>query len=203
MFRFFGSKKKIERLKKEVQDSFNHVKKDFNKVGDWIKHLDDKHGNHEKEISSIKLQLYDLSNRMDELKEMFSFFNPGTSDPLSKREQTGWDKQSEGVYVQTPVQTPVQTGDLAKLTVMERAIIWALLNTNMRLSYEDLASLLGKEKSTIRGQINTIKQKNPGIVKEFKEPTGKKRLFIPENFRSIMLKKIKVRVKKDKKNGKE
>ena len=59
---------------------------------------------------------------------------------------------------------------------MERAIVWALLNADMRLSYEDLAALLGKDKSTIRGQINTIKQKNSNIIMEAREANGKKRL---------------------------
>ncbi len=42
----------------------------------------------------------------------------------------------------------------------------------MRLSYEDLASLLGKEKSTIRSQINMIKQKEERIIEETVEKNG-------------------------------
>jgi hypothetical protein len=42
----------------------------------------------------------------------------------------------------------------------------------MKLSYEDLALMLGKEKSTIRGQINTIKQKSEGLIEEITEKNG-------------------------------
>jgi chromosome segregation and condensation protein ScpB len=78
---------------------------------------------------------------------------------------------------------------------MERAIVWALLNSEMKLSYEDLAALLGKDKSTIRGQINTIKQKNEGIIMEVRESNGKKRLYIPDEVRSMIIKSVKVKIK--------
>jgi hypothetical protein len=68
----------------------------------------------------------------------------------------------------------------------------------MNLSYEDLAALLGKDRSTIRGQINSIKQKNRGIIEESLEVNGKKRLFIPEEIKSLILKSVKVKVKRGK-----
>ena len=67
----------------------------------------------------------------------------------------------------------------------------------MKLSYDDLAAMLGKERSTIRGQINTIKQKSESLIEEIIEKNGKKRVFIPEEIKEKMLKKTKVRVKRD------
>jgi len=72
----------------------------------------------------------------------------------------------------------VQTPKLDHFSITERAILWVLLNTDMKLSYDDLAAMLGKERSTIRGQINRIKQKSE-IIEEQIEKNGKKRLFIP------------------------
>ncbi|MEK6827557.1 MAG: HTH domain-containing protein, partial [Nanoarchaeota archaeon] len=104
-----------------------------------------------------------------------------------------------GVYaVQTGVQTGVQTPNLSQFSVTERAILWVLLNSEMKLSYDDLAAMLGKERSTIRGQINTIKQKSE-IIEEEIEKNGKKRVFIPEEIKEKMLKKTKVRVNSKKK----
>jgi hypothetical protein len=191
MLGLFGHKKRVEKLKAEVQDSFNHVKKDFNKVGEWIKHLDDKHVSHNDEISKIKEQLLLVHEDLIEIKDFVSFFGP----QLSKQTPTVVPKQLPMSGVQTVVQTGVQTGILDNLTVMERAIVWALLNSEMKLSYEDLAALLGKDKSTIRGQINTIKQKNEGIVMEVRESNGKKRLYIPDEVRSMIIKSVKVKVK--------
>ena len=198
MFGLFGHKKRVEKLKAEVQDSFTHVKKDFNKVGEWIKHLDDKHLSHADEISKIKEQLLLVHEDLLEIKDFVSFFGP----QLSKQMPTTAVKQPSMSGVQTVVQTGVQTGILDNLTVMERAIVWALLNSEMKLSYEDLAALLGKDKSTIRGQINTIKQKNEGIVMEIRELSGKKRLYIPDEVRAMIIKSVKVKVRGSKNHEK-
>jgi hypothetical protein len=72
----------------------------------------------------------------------------------------------------------------------------------MKLSYDDLAAMLGKERSTIRGQINTIKSKSESLIEEVVEKNGKKRVFIPEEIKEKMLKKTKVRVN-SKKNVKK
>ena len=64
----------------------------------------------------------------------------------------------------------------------------------MRLSYDDLAAMLGKERSTIRGQINSIKQKSESLIEENIEKNGRKRVYIPENMKEKIIKKTKVRV---------
>jgi predicted transcriptional regulator len=200
MFGLFRKKRGVEDLKVEIQDSFNHVKKDFNKVGEWIKHLDDNHDNHDNEIKLIKEQLLSIHGELMEMKDFVSFFGPHLSKQLTKQDQHRVVKQAESFSVQTPVQTPVQTDILNNLTVMERGIVWALLNSDMNLSYEDLAAVQGKDKSTIRGQINSIRQKTPGIVEEVREPNGKKRLYIPERIKTEIVKSVKIRVKKSKKD---
>ena len=100
------------------------------------------------------------------------------------------------------MQTAVQSPNLEQFSVTERAIIWVLLNTDMKLSYDDLAAMLGKERSTIRGQINTIKQKSENLISEGIEKNGKKRLYISEEIKEKLLKKQKVRVNKGKKTTK-
>jgi len=198
MLGLFGHKKRVEKLRGEVQDSFNHVKKDFNKVGEWIKHLDDKHVSHGGEIVNIKDQLMTIHQDLMELKDFVSFFGPQISKGLSKQAQTDVVKQPLLGAVQTGVQTGVQTDILENLTVMERAIVWALLNSEMKLSYEDLAALLGKDRSTIRGQINAIKQKSEGLIEESREVNGKKRLYIPDEIRTMVVKSVKVKIKAQK-----
>ena len=129
MLGLFGHKKRIDKLRGEVQDSFNHVKKDFRKVGEWIKHLDDKQGSHVNEINDIKDQLLIIHEDLMEMKDFVSFFGPQLSRGLSKQTQTGVVKQTGVGGVQTAAQTAVQTDILDNFTVMERAIVWALLNS--------------------------------------------------------------------------
>jgi biotin operon repressor len=73
--------------------------------------------------------------------------------------------------------------------------VYILLNSDLKLSYDDLAAMLGKSRATIRGQINSIKQKSEGVVEEVIEANGKKRVFVPESVKEIMLKSGRVRIK--------
>jgi predicted transcriptional regulator len=100
------------------------------------------------------------------------------------------------------VQTGVQTPNLDQFSVTERAILWILLNADVKLSYDDLAAMLGRERSTIRGQMNRIKQRSGDLIEEIVEANGKKRVYIPEERREKLLKKVKVRVKSSKNRGK-
>ena len=77
-----------------------------------------------------------------------------------------------------------------------------LLNSDLKLSYDDLAAMTGKSRATIRGQINSIKQKSEGLVEEIIEKNGKKRVFVPENIKEKLLKNVKVRVSREGKTRK-
>jgi len=112
------------------------------------------------------------------------------------------NKQTPVEGVQKAVQTAVQTdniyGTLKGLSGNERLLVHTLMNSDMKLSYEDLALLLGKERSTVRGQINSIKQKCDGLIQEFSEKNGKKRVFVDEEVKEKMQKYAKVRTGKRK-----
>ena len=89
---------------------------------------------------------------------------------------------------------------LKKLTMMERSIVWVLLNTDIHMSYDDLVVVLGKDKSTLRGQINNIKQKNEDLVCESVERDGKKRFYIEEKVKNNILSSVnkeRISVKKE------
>ena len=203
MFGLFRSSKKIKKLENETRNSFSEVRKDFEGVGKWVKHLN----NNDKQlfdlISELKRELASIEDEFNGLKEAVSLMN------LSQEHKQVFKKtavlpEQEGVYaVVEPVQTPVQTGNfhdiLKGLTSNERLIVFTMMNTDLKLSYEDLARLLGKERATIRGQINSIKQKSDSLVQELTEPNGKKRVFVSEEVRNKLEKYAKVRVKEGQK----
>ena len=195
MFGLFFKKRVIEQIKKDTKDSFDSVKRDITHIGDWIKHLDSEKNTHKKDIKDIKDILSSVQEEIEELKNIFSVMNSIKNTSIKQTNKQVFNKQTPVAGVQTNVQTSVQTPNLNQFSITERAIIWTLLNTDMNLSYEDLSAVLGKEKSTIRGQINTIKQKST-IIYEKIEKNGKKRLYIPNEIKEKMLKKSKVRVKK-------
>ena len=200
MFRWFSRKKEIKEIREEVKNSFELVKNDINGIGNWIKHLHSEKESHKNEINELKEILSTVKKEVEEIKNFVSSFENSNSQELFKTPKQVFKKQP-GVYaVQTGVQTGVQTPNLEQFSVIERAILWVLLNTDMKLSYEDLAAVLGKEKTTIRGQVNAIKQKNKEIIHEITEKNNKKRVYIPENIKEKLLKKAKVRVRKKKRS---
>ena len=193
-FLWFGRKKGEKASHEELKKHVEHLSKEFSKAGDWIQHLNRKGEGHESSLNEVDERLSTLENDISEIKEFISFFGP----KLFKRGQTAVHKQTPVYGVQASVQTAVQAGFLMGLTAMERAIVWVLLNTDLKLSYEDVASLLGKDRATIRGQVNSIRQKSEGLIEEMIEKTGKNRIYVPDNVKSGLIKKIGVEHTKNK-----
>jgi chromosome segregation and condensation protein ScpB len=73
----------------------------------------------------------------------------------------------------------------------------------MKLSCEDIAAVLGKSESTIRGQMNSLKVKLPNLVSEIIEKNGKKRYYIESKIREMILRGIKVKLKQKPKSKSE
>ncbi len=199
MFDWFFGKGDVKKIKDETKRGFESVKRDIQSVGGWIKHLDSEKELHKKDINEIKDVLSTIKEDIDELKNIVSIIDGVNSKKMFKTSKQLFNKQTAVYAVQTAVQTP----NLDNFSVSERAILWVLLNTDLKLSYDDIAAVLGKERSTIRGQINAIKSKSEGIVEEISEKNGKKRVFIPEEVKEKLLKKTKVRVNSNKSNKKE
>ena len=195
MFGWFNRKKEVEQLKEDTKKGFDSVKKDISSVSGWIKHLDSEKNMQKMELEELKEILSSIKNEIEGVKNVVSVMNNLKTNKLFKTTNKALNKQTAVYAVQTGVQTGVQTPNLEQFSITERAIIWVLLNSDLRLSYDDLAAMLGKEKSTIRGQINTIKQKSENLIEEVIEQNGKKRVFIPEKIKEKILKKSKVRVK--------
>ena len=199
MFGWFNRKKEVEQLKEDTKKGFDSVKKDISSVSGWIKHLDSEKNMQKMELEELKEILSSIKNEIEGVKNVVSVMNNLKTNKLFKTTNKALNKQTAVYAVQTGVQTGVQTPNLGQFSVTERAIIWILLNTDMKLSYDDVAAILGKERSTIRGQLNAIKQKNEGLLNEVIEKNGKKRVFISEEIKEILLKKAKVRINKAKK----
>lgn len=206
-------RKKEESDDEKVKQGFERVRKDIEKVGDWIKHLDERDKEIYDLISAVKIDLSTIREELDSVKEAVALVDFEAKHKQVFRKTAVQNKQEGVQTVYESVQTGVQTGNLYdilhNLSANERLIIFTLMNAQdgMKLSYEDLARLLGKERATIRGQLNAIKRKSEGLIQELTEPTGKKRVFVSEEVRNKLLKYAKVRVKgsekSQKKKGKE
>ncbi|MEK6846578.1 MAG: hypothetical protein AABY16_00240 [Nanoarchaeota archaeon] len=203
MFWLFGGRKEVVKLEHETRKSFSEVKKDFESVGKWIKHLNNKDKQLFDLISELKREIASINDDLNGVKEALSFMNLAQEHKQVFKKTAVLNKQVPVLDVVEAVQTPVQTGNfydvLKGLSSNERLIVFTLMNSEMKLSYEDIARLLGKERATIRGQINAIKQKSEGLIQELAESNGKKRVFVGEEVRNKLEKYAKVRVEEKQK----
>ena len=196
MFGFF-LRKRVKKLEEETVKSFSAVKKDIDHVGKWLKHLDTKDKHLFELIHGIKDELSTIKEEIGEIRESMHAEADKEKHKQVFKKLPVLDKQTGVGGVQTAVQTAVQTGNfyeiLKGLTSNERLLVLTLANSDMKLSYEDIAMLLGKERATIRGQINSIKQKSGGLIYEIVEKNGKKRVFVEPEIREKLAKYAKVR----------
>jgi len=186
-------KEEFEQHKSAVQTALNSVKQDMTSVTKWIKHLDQQDSNIKREFKEIIQEIASIKN---EIKNIVSEEKQAENNGLLKQRSTTKHKQTAVYDVQTAVQTTVQAAFFNKLSTSEKAIVVILANSDLKLSYEDLGVMTGKDSTTIRGQINSIRQKCPGIIEEQIEKNNRKRLYIPEKIRGILLRKVKVRQNK-------
>ena len=207
MFWWLFGKKRVRHLEEKSEKSFSAVKKDIGAVGEWIKHLDRKDKHLSDLIIGLRIDLASINEELGNLREAVEIVSDNAAFGQLSKKLGVLDKQTavEGVYdgVQTGVQTGNFYGFLKGLSSNERLVVLTLASSEMKLSYEDLALLLGKERSTIRGQVNSIKQKSEStLIEEIIEKNGKKRVFVPENVREKLAKYAKVRVSGKKKTKK-
>lgn len=195
--------KKDNRLEEKIDRSFSSVKKDMDVVGKWIKHLDSRNKQLFDMLNEVKLEISSVNDDIVGIREAMKILEEDKENKQLFENPAVLNKQTAVLGVQKPVQTAVQTAnfyDIFKsLSANERVLIFTLMNNDLKLSYEDLALMLGKDKSTVRGQVNSIRQKNIGIIEEIVEKNGKKRVFVPEEIKEKMVKYAKVRVKNSKK----
>ena len=188
MFGFFSKKaekKEVDELKNAVQTGFNKAKQDINSLSSWVKHLKTGDDKLKEEISEFYEELSTIKEELENLKNILSILG---QRPMFKQRRTVFNEQTTSNSVSNDVSTNVQTVFLENLSPTERAIVAILANSDMKLSYEDLAAMMGKTKATIRGQINSIKQKSEGLVEEIIGENNKKRVYVPEKVKEILLK---------------
>lgn len=207
MFEWLFGRKKDNSVEEEIKKSFSAVKKDMDSVGKWIKHLEQSDKQLFDVVNELQRDLSSIKDEIDGLRESVDMLGEGTNYKQVFKKMPVLSKQTPVEDVDNAVQIGVQTGNfyniLKGLSANEKLLIFTILNSEMKLSYEDLALLLGKERATIRGQVNIIKQKNEGLIEEVIEKNGKKRVFIPDEIKEKLMKYAKVRVNKKKKADNE
>jgi len=188
----FGKKKeaieeRFVNLHNSLDSSFKNIKNDMSDVSKWLSHFREKHSDHNQKFDVINYRVERIEEAIEGMQDVWTRVQTAVqTGGLSKQAQTDSRPNSR-----PKVSKQVETLEvLRNLTMMERAVVWALLNTDLKLSYEDLSVALGKDKSTLRGQINSLKTKSDSLIEEHTENDGKKRFFISEKKKSEILRGI-------------
>ena len=193
-------KEELEQLKQAVQTGFNSAKQDAGKLSTWVKHLNKQDEDKKNDIFELNEEVSTLKDEVENLKNMIGIMGEkGNFKQAFKQTPTVFNKQTGVQGVLNTVQTGVQTVFLDNLSPTERAIVFILLNNEgMKLSYADLAAMMGKSKATIRGQINSIRQKSEGLIEEQISENSQKRLYIPNEIKEVLVKTQKTGKKRKK-----
>lgn len=183
---------KFVNLHDSLHSSFLNIKRDMTGINKWLDHFKSKHETHDKKFDLMNQRINNMEEVIEEMQDVWTTVQTAVqTGGLSKQSQTD-DRPNNRLSVSKQDEEELSmTKKLKKLTLMERAVVWALLNTDLKLSYEDLSVALGKDKSTLRGQINNIKTKSEGLIEEYPEKDGKKRFCISEKIKSEILKGVK------------
>lgn len=195
----------IQQIQHSLKSSFSHIKKDISDISSWVENIEQQHKHHKESLKYTHSRMDEIHERINELENAFEdIANQWEAVQTAvQNKQTPTAVRSKQVF--QPVQTAVQTDEITKhLTPMERAIISILLNTDMKLTYDDLSIAIGRDKSTIRGQMNNIKQKNEELIKEVIESNGKKRFYIEEEIKNKVFKqRNRVKILQENKRSKD
>lgn len=200
-------------LHDSLHNSFSNIKKDVGDIGNWLGHFKNRHDDHEQKFELMNYRINNMEEVLEELRDAWTAVQTAVqTGGLSKQPQTdsrpnSCPEVSKQLSKQVNEDRELTMIDrLKNLTMMERAVVWALLNTDLKLSYDDLSIALGKDKSTLRGQINSLKTKSEGLIEEYSEKDGKKRFYISEKNKNEIFKgigrkeKVVQKVKKIKKS---
>ena len=197
-FLWFG-KNKEDKFKDEIASSFDSVREDIDKISGWIGHLNTHRGKHDERFKQLFEEILKIKADVDDIKNFISFFETSKYGKVFKQQRAPVYKQTAVGGVQTRVQTGVQTSVfnnfLKNLSASERTIVWIILNSELKLSCDDISALLGKNKATVRGQLNSIKSKSDDLVMEQIENNGKKRYYIDPKIKESLIRQMKNRAR--------
>ena len=131
--------KKFNNLHKNLAISFDKIKNDMENFSKWVMHLEKHRTNNHSKLEEVEKRMFAMEKLLEDLRYKREFVQ---SQAISTNKQTAVRFKQTAVGVQTAVQTGIQTANfperyelvdiLRSLTVMERAVLWTLLNTDLK-----------------------------------------------------------------------
>ncbi|MBI2110541.1 HTH domain-containing protein [Candidatus Woesearchaeota archaeon] len=179
MMRFwiFGKKKSdhvVDELHKRTSESFSLVKKEMEKVGAWINHLDSHRKLHHGKINEIEKRLFVLEELMKGAVQTDHSNVQSFNRVQSRSVQSFMNVQSLDILSE-------------RITPKEKKVIMCLLEAGMPLEYSDIAKKLGISIVTTRRHINDIKKSGFKIEEKMNVDTKRKVFYIKNEVKNAIL----------------
>src|SRR3989338_7405429 len=173
-FLFFGKKRddaELEEMHKRVSESFSRVKKDIDKIGGWISHLDHHKKTHDSRIEELERRILAVEHHLRGSATIERSSVQSFNRVQSRSNQSFMNVQSLS----------------DKITPKEKNVILCLLESDFPLEYSMLAKKLGISVITTRRHINDIKKSGFNIEERMDVNTKRKVFFIKNEIKRAIL----------------
>lgn len=173
---------KLDRLHKNLEQSFSSLRGEMNSVGKWIGHFKGKHEKHDgkfnqifKKIDSIEEQILTINEKLgDQIKEHIEH-----SIAIERVQSFNRSDQSF---------MNVQSGrSIDNLTPAQKQVLALLVYAGGPLDYEDIAGKLGLNIVTIRRHINDMKRSGIGIKEKVSVKNRRKLIYVDQKVRDRLI----------------
>ncbi len=211
------SHKELDGLSKVLHEKHDHHNeihaKDIDNINRWIDHLHDLSKDQEKYMKDLEKNISSAFERYNKYLVDIYRIVADQQSLIRKREESvqarpemrldaqteaSRQKKDDSATSLSQTKTPIGQGydDGAKpisyysdiLTHSEKRILAELCNTDMKLSYKDLAVVLGVSPNTAKNHVCHIRNKGFPI-KEADDSKGVKRYYVPDNMKKVLLSK--------------
>lgn len=175
--------RKWDNLTQNLRFSFSSIKDDFHRVGDWIRHFNQKQSEHDERLERIERKLNVLLEEKDIEFERVQSFNR-SSGPF--------------MNVQSPDFEEKSSFQQQNLTPIQKKVIMLMLGLGVPMDYETIAKKLELNIVTVRRHINDIKRAGFDIREKKDTVTQRKVFFVGSEGKKIVVgtKRAKKRVKR-------
>src|SRR3989338_189718 len=175
-FLFFGKKRddaELEEMHKRVSESFSRVKKDIDKIGGWISHLDHHKKTHDSRIEELERRIIAVEHHLRGSATIERSSIQSFNRDQSRSNQSFMNVQSLS----------------DKITPKEKRVILCLLEAQMPLEYSEIAKKLEVSVITTRRHINDIKKSGFKIEEKMNTLTKRKVFYIDQRTKKALLAK--------------
>lgn len=190
---------KIKTLDINVKDSFDNLKKDMQKVSDWITNFNSKESTQEKRLNLLEERIEHLNMMVEHTfnNSVVERSNSRNEEEIAENERVFTRVQSFNRSVQ-PFMNVHEHTDLEVLTPAQKQVIALLTYSGGPMGYDEISKGLGINEVTARRHINDIRRAGFSIKRKVSVNNRRNMFYLDKEVRDKMGSNETVKVSKSK-----